>query len=151
MLSKHCIIVTNSLNLSCRILKREIIMKKLILILAVIFSASTAFAQDCKKSCEGKKDKFVLENGLINATLYHDNGVIAQKGFYTKENKLQGEWTSYDTEGNKTAVAQYDNGEKVGTWKFYQGSTLKEVTYANSKIAKVNTWEAKDTRVVFNK
>lgn len=85
---------------------------------------------------------------LIEATLYHDNGEIAQTGFYTEQNKLQGEWISYDAEGNTTAVAQYDNGKKVGVWKFYQGDTMKEVTYTNAKIAKVKTWESKDTRVV---
>ncbi|MAZ73554.1 MAG: nicotinic acid mononucleotide adenyltransferase [Flavobacteriaceae bacterium] len=110
--------------------------------------ANVAVAQ-CSKICsKDVKDKYVLVDGLIEATLYHENGAIAQTGFYTQENKLQGEWVSYDANGKKTAVAQYNNGNKVGTWKFYQGDTMKEVTYANSKIAKVNTWEAKDTRVV---
>ncbi|WP_432412530.1 toxin-antitoxin system YwqK family antitoxin [Rasiella sp. SM2506] len=123
-------------------------MKNILSLLVVCLLANVAVAQ-CNKTCsKDVKDKFVLVDGLIEATLYHENGAVAQKGFYTKENKLQGEWISYDIEGNKTAVAQYDNGNKVGTWKFYQGETLKEVTYANSKITKVSTWEAKNTRVV---
>ena len=123
-------------------------MKNILSLLVVCLVANVAVAQ-CGKTCTKEaKDKFVLVDGLIEATLYHDNGAIAQTGFYTQENKLQGEWISYDANGKKLAVAEYDNGNKVGTWKFYQGDTMKEVTYTNSKIAKVSTWEAKDTRVV---
>lgn len=123
-------------------------MKNFLSLLVVCLVANIAVAQ-CSKICsKDVKDKYVLVDGLIEATLYHENGSISQKGFYTTENKLQGEWISFDVNGKKLAVAQYDNGNKVGTWKFYQGETLKEVTYTNSKIAKVSTWEAKDTRVV---
>ena len=131
-------------------------MKKLILVLVVLFSANVMVAQNCKMktSCKTKtvckKDSYVLSNGLIEATLFHKNGAVAQTGFYTEENKLQGEWISYDINGNKTAIANYDNGEKVGTWTFYQGSSKKEVTYLDSRISNVNTWEKTDTRVVIN-
>jgi antitoxin component YwqK of YwqJK toxin-antitoxin module len=121
-------------------------MKKFIALLVIVIAANASFAQECKKTC--KKDAYVLNDGLIEATLYHDNGAIAQTGYYTEDNKLQGEWISYDTDGNKTAVAQYNNGKKVGTWYFYQGDKIQEVTYSNSKIAKVTTWSADDTRVV---
>ncbi|RDK88303.1 toxin-antitoxin system YwqK family antitoxin [Marinirhabdus gelatinilytica] len=117
-------------------------MKNAVLILVCFFSLSIALAQT------DNKEKLTIDGALVKTVQYHDNGAIAQTGFYTKENKLHGEWVSYDANGKKLAVAQYDNGNKVGTWKFYQGDTMKEVTYANSKIAKVNTWEAKDTRVV---
>lgn len=120
-------------------------MKNILSILILCLVANVAVAQQCNKDV---KNKYVLVDGLIEATLFHDNGTIAQKGYYTPENKLQGEWISYDTNGNKTAVAQYNNGDKVGTWKFYQGETIKEVTYSNSRIAKVKTWKSKDTRVV---
>ncbi len=33
--------------------------------------------------------------------LYHDNGQVAQTGFYTLDNKLEGEWISYDAVGKK--------------------------------------------------
>ena len=123
-------------------------MKNILSLLVVCLLANVAVAQ-CSKTCSKDiKDKYVLVDGLIEATLFHENGAVAQTGFYTKDNKLQGEWISYDVNGKKLAVANYDNGNKVGTWKFYQGDTMKEVQYANSKIAKVSTWEAKDTRVV---
>jgi len=113
------------------------------IIAILICSASTVMAQ-CKK------DTYVLNNDVIEATLYHENGAVAQTGFYTKENKLQGEWVSYDISGNKTAIAKYDNGEKVGTWMFYQGDIVKEVNYENSKIAEVRTLKVTDTRIVSN-
>jgi len=117
-------------------------MKKLIALCAVFFAVNFAFAQDVVK------DDFVKEGNLIKATLYHDNGVVAQTGFYTLDNNLEGEWTSYDAQGNKTAVAHYQNGKKVGTWYFYQGSEIKEVNYDNSKVAKVTSYQVTDTRVV---
>jgi len=131
-------------------------MKKLILTLVVIFSVNTMFSQECAKICDmaktcKKANKYIMSNGLIEATLYHDNGTIAQTGFYTKENKLQGEWVSYDKNGNKTATGQYNDGKKVGTWIFFQGNTQKEVVYDDSKIAQVKTWEVTNTRVVANK
>ena len=117
-------------------------MKKIVLMLAVVFIAATTFAQ------EAPKNIYKLNKDLIEATLFHDNGEIAQTGFYTKDGKLHGEWISYNVDGEKTAIAQYNKGQRVGTWMFYQGETLKEVTYTNNAISQVNTWTMKDTRVV---
>ena len=119
-------------------------MKKLIMILAVILSVGITFAQEINK------DTYVLKGDVIEATLYHDNGVVAQTGFYTKDNKLQGEWISYDANGVKTAVANYDNGKKVGVWQFFNDQEMKEVSYKDSRIAEVKTWAVKSTRVVSN-
>ncbi|MFT4668952.1 MAG: antitoxin component YwqK of YwqJK toxin-antitoxin module [Flavobacteriaceae bacterium] len=126
------------------------VMKKLILVLVVLFSANVMVAQSCKTKTVSKKGAYVLNNGLIEATLFHKNGVVAQTGFYTEDNKLHGEWVSYDVKGNKTAVANYNDGDKVGTWTFYQGAIQKEVAYQDSRISNVNTWEKTDTRVVAN-
>ncbi len=119
-------------------------MQKITLLFILLCSMNFVLGQ------EAQKNEYVLKGNLIEAILYHDNGEIAQTGFYTVENKLQGEWTSYDAQGNKTAIAYYDNGEKVGTWYFYHGDTMKQVTYDNAKIAEVKTWQVKDTRVVTN-
>lgn len=119
-------------------------MKKIVLLLAICLSAGLMNAQDVVKN------KFLPSGNLIEATLYHQNGAIAQTGFYTKENKLQGEWISYDLLGNKTAIAQYNQGKKVGTWFFYEGDVMKEVNYDNFKITAVKTWEVKDSRMVSN-
>ncbi|QNJ97716.1 toxin-antitoxin system YwqK family antitoxin [Constantimarinum furrinae] len=120
-------------------------MKNTLILLALLLTVGVAFGQKIKK------DTFVKNGELIEATLYHDNGVIAQTGFYNAQNKLTGEWTSYDTLGNKTAVGTYVNGEKTGTWFFYQGNEIKEVSYMNSKIAKVKSWTSGETRVVSNR
>ena len=131
-------------------------MKKIILLLAFVLCANLAFAQNCKAVCKTKvklcepKNSYVLNGDLIEATLYHDNGAIAQTGFYTLDNKLQGKWISYNTKGEKTAVANYENGAKVGTWIFYHGDTMKEVHYESSKIAEVKTWTNTDTKVGVN-
>ncbi|GAB5401095.1 MAG: hypothetical protein Aureis2KO_26800 [Aureisphaera sp.] len=124
-------------------------MKKIVLLAVALFCMNLTMAQDCKKTCL-KKDSYVQSGDLIEATLYHDNGMVAQTGFYTLDNKLHGEWVSYDSQGTKTAVANYDNGNKVGTWKFYQGETIKEVNYQDSRIAEVKTWTVTDTKVVVN-
>lgn len=124
-------------------------MKKIMFVLAIIFSTTMVYAQGCSKTCT-KKDTYVKNGNVIEATLYHDNGVIAQTGTYTLDNKLEGEWISYDMDGNRTALANYSNGEKVGTWLFYQGSQLREVTYENATIAEVKTYAVTDTRIVTN-
>jgi len=119
-------------------------MKKIVFLLAFVFTTTLLFAQ------EAVKKELVKKGNLIEAVLYHDNNVIAQQGAYTLEGKLQGTWTSYDANGNKTAVANYNKGGKVGTWYFYEGDVLHEVNYDNNKIAKVTTWKDSETQVVNN-
>ena len=122
-------------------------MKNIITLLALVAVVALGSAQEIKKN-EYVVDK--SDSNLIKATLYHDNGTVAQTGYYTLDNKLQGEWVSYDTNGNKTAIARYNNGKKVGSWMFFQGETIKEVTYMNSKIAKVNTFKKDNSQIVSN-
>lgn len=119
-------------------------MKNICTFLAVVLFSSIAVAQGLNKS------SYLLNGDVIEATLYHNNGAIAQTGYYTQDNKLTGEWVSYDLSGNKTAIAQYNNGEKIGTWVFYEGNTQREVTYNDSRIAKVTTWKVADTYIVSN-
>lgn len=120
-------------------------MRSLLIVFALGLMSNLMLAQE-----EEQRD-LVLNNGLIEATLYHDSGAVAQTGYYTKDGKLQGEWVSYDVNGKVTAQAYYYKGAKVGTWTFYQNDTMKKVSYTDSKIAKVETWEYVDTRVVSNK
>lgn len=118
-------------------------MKNILSLLVIVLITSVAIAQN-------KNNTYFLKGDVIVATLYHDNGTVAQTGFYTKENKLTGEWVSFDQNGNKTAVAQYNNGEKVGTWYFFMDENIKEVNYIDSRISKVVTWKSSDTQVVSN-
>lgn len=119
-------------------------MKKHILFLFAILIGGFAFAQQ-------KRDlKLNKKANLIEVVYYHDNGVISQTGTYTLDGKLQGEWLSFDTDGNKTATAVYDNGEKVGKWFFWNGNTLKEVDYENNAIANVSEWTNKSSVALKN-
>jgi len=120
-------------------------MKKLVVLVLLALIANVSFAQ------EVYKDKLVANGDLIEVVKYHDNGAIAQTGFYTLQNKLEGKWVSYNRSGDRVAVATYDSGRKVGTWLFYQGDTMREVIYEDARVAKVNTYTIQDTRVVSNK
>ena len=119
-------------------------MKKIIILFAIVLTVSMAFAQNANKST------YYMDGDVIKATIYHDNGTVAQTGYYTADNKLTGEWVSYDVNGNKTAIAQYNNGEKVGTWYFFTNEDIKEVSYADARIAKVVTWKSDDIQIVSN-
>ncbi|RMB58588.1 nicotinic acid mononucleotide adenyltransferase [Dokdonia sinensis] len=122
-------------------------MKKLMMILVAVIVVNVAQAQE-----KVKKDTYIQNGDLIEATLYHDDGTISQQGFFTAKGVITGEWVSYNRNGEKLAVAQYDKGAKVGTWFFWSDdNTLKEVQYSNSKIASVNVWKNEGERVVSNK
>ena len=94
-------------------------------------------------------DKFEAQREKLKAEGMGD--YVDMVEFYTKDNVLDGVWISYDAQGNTTAVASYDKGVKVGTWMFYQGDSIKQVSYQNSDIAEVKTWTVTDTRVVSNR
>ena len=121
-------------------------MKKLMMIAVILGGFISAQAQE-----KIEKDTYILKGDVIEATLYHDNGVVSQSGTFTKEGKLTGTWTSYNRQGEKTAVGNYENNQKVGKWFFWTAEMLREVDYEDSKIAIVNTWVNEDTKVVSNK
>ena len=77
------------------------------------------------------------DTNLIEVVYYHDNGVVSQTGTYTVDGKLQGEWLSFNTEGKKVVSANYDNGEKVGKWFYWNDETVKIVDYKKNEIASV--------------
>jgi antitoxin component YwqK of YwqJK toxin-antitoxin module len=107
-------------------------MKKLILAVVLMFSI-TAFAQEQKVTY--KK----LDNNLTQVTYYFaDNSDIMQReGFFNAEGKLQGTWISYDVDGNKIAIANYNNGVKEGVWMYFKEDKVNVVTYDNNKITNV--------------
>ena len=111
--------------------------KRVLFLFALLFSI-VSFAQQERK-LELNKD-----TNLIDVTYYHDNGVVSQTGTYTLDGKLQGEWLSYDIDGNKNIAANYDNGKKVGKWFYWTDKTLKEVDYTNNAIVNVNEWKRDD-------
>jgi len=107
-------------------------MKKILMFFAFLITVGS-FAQE-------RELKLNKDSNLIEVVYYHDNGVVSQTGTYTLDGKLQGEWLSFNTEGEKMISANYDNGKKVGKWFYWNDKTLKEVDYKNNAIASVNEW-----------
>ncbi|MEL0455668.1 nicotinic acid mononucleotide adenyltransferase [Flavobacteriaceae bacterium SZ-1-7] len=114
-------------------------MKKLVLLFAFLITV-VSFAQKDQK----RELKFNKDTNLIEVTYFHDNGVVSQTGFYTTDGKLQGEWLSFNTEGEKTVSGNYDNGKKVGKWFYYTNETVKEVDYNENVIASLKETEVKE-------
>lgn len=117
-------------------------MKNWLLLCVFTLGTAAVFAQQ-----NGNK-KLEKRGDFISATVYYENGSIHQKGFYNEAGLPQGTWTSYNMEGNKTVVAQYDNGIKVGTWFFYNEDVLKEVTYTDNKVSQIVTWKDSEKYLV---
>lgn len=89
-----------------------------------------------------KEPKLEKKGDLTLVTYFHDNGLVEQQGAFDNNGKLQGEWTSFDAEGNKVAVGTYEAGKKVGKWFFWSDNTLKEVDFIKSKITNINEWKS---------
>lgn len=118
-------------------------MKKIVMFLVFLVSV-VSFAQ------EQTITKFEKVGNEIEVTYYHENGVVMQHGFFNENGKLQGTWTSYNLEGDKLAIGNYDNGQKVGKWFFWSDDTLKEVDFIESKIANVNEWKSSSNLAIRN-
>ena len=101
-------------------------MKKFALSIVALFITVVSFAQ------QERELKLNEDTNLIDVTYYHDNGVVSQTGSYTLDGKLQGVWLSFNTEGEKTILANYDNGKKVGKWIYWIDGIKKEVNYENN-------------------
>ncbi|MEM0542524.1 membrane-binding protein [Flavobacterium sp. j3] len=107
-------------------------MKKM-LFLGLFLISGVAFAQTAKPVLE-------QEGKLVKATYYYENGKIQQQGYF-KDGKLDGQWVSYDVNGNKSSIAEYSNGQKTGKWFFWSDKSLNEVDYTESRIANVKSWK----------
>ena len=79
----------------------------------------------------------------IKLTQFHANGEVAQQGHILR-NKLDGVWESFDADGKKIAVGNYDNGIKVGTWFFWTDEQLIEVEFTNNKVQDVIYWNTSE-------
>ena len=117
-------------------------MKKAIL-LAILFISAIGFSQE-------KEVTFEKEGDMVKATYYYDNGNIKVQGFF-KDKKLTGTWSSFNNQGNKTKIAQYKEGKKVGKWFVWEKETLKEINYDNNVIVSVNDWKSESSLALNNK
>ncbi len=116
-----------------------------ILLVAALTFGGVAMAQS-----EAPKPVFEKQGELIKGTFYYDDGNIRQEGTY-KDGKLHGKWISYDENGEKTAIAQYDNGQKDGVWFFWSEDKLTEVNYEKNNIASVSSWKNTSSLVSNNR
>jgi len=103
--------------------------------------ATIGFSQD-------NKPTFKAEGDLVKATYYYEDGSVKTQGFF-KDKKLTGEWIRFDKAGNKTQLAYYESGKKVGKWFIWSDEALKEINYSNNAIASVNVWKP-ESKVALN-
>jgi len=116
-------------------------MKKFIFLLALAFVSTSVFSQ------KEKELKLNKETNLIEATYYHDNGQISQKGTFNLERKLHGDWISFNDSGEKVSEGVYDKGIRTGKWFFWNDGVIKEVEFDNNVIASVIDREGKSSIV----
>ena len=109
-------------------------MKNMILTFVMLFSVAM-IAQE-----NNIKPTFEKDGDMVKATYFHENGEIAQVGNLLNK-KPHGEWVSFDADGKKTAVAQYNKGVKVGKWFMWSGDELTEIDYNDNKIVNVIKWD----------
>ena len=90
----------------------------------------------------------IKKGNTIESTVYHDNGNVAQHGYFNMANDLDGAWISYDVSGEILAQGNYREGKRIGTWYFYNTEEINQVQYQDGRITQVNRLAKKDTRVV---
>ncbi|CAZ95985.1 nicotinic acid mononucleotide adenyltransferase [Zobellia galactanivorans] len=112
-------------------------MKNIIILLALALSVTAGYAQ------KEKEVKLNKETNLVEATYFHDNGEVSQKGTFDLAGKLHGQWVSFDEAGQKISKGTYDKGVRTGKWYFYADGTVKEVEFDNNVIANVISKEKK--------
>ena len=107
-------------------------MKKLFVI-ACLFAVGFMQAQEIEPKYEKAGD-------MVQVTKFFEDGSVKEQGFF-KNKKLAGTWVTFDKNGNKTAIAHYEAGKKVGKWFLWDKQSLKEVNYENNTIASVQVWK----------
>ena len=107
-------------------------MKNTLLAIALLFG--------CTLLAQTIAPKHEVVGNLVKSTYYFENGQVSQTGYYN-QGKVHGLWTSFDVSGNKTAMGNYENGQKTGKWFFWSNKNLNEVDYADSRIAATKTWK----------
>lgn len=106
-------------------------MKKAILLITILFITVASYAQI------DPEVKLNEETNLIEATYFHANGEVSQKGTFNLDKKLHGEWISFNKKGETISVGSYVDGVKNGKWLFWANGILKEVQYNDNTIAAV--------------
>ena len=116
-------------------------MKNVVFILSLVLISLSAIAQNHDIVREeyftngSIKLQFVeISKGLVKATYFHENGKIAQQGFFRNEN-LYGYWETFDVEHNKIASGFFNENVKTGTWNYWKnGELFQIVSYSNNSM-----------------
>jgi antitoxin component YwqK of YwqJK toxin-antitoxin module len=119
----------------------KIIIMKKFLTICLLSIATIGFSQE-------NKPTFKAEGDLVKATYYYEDGSVKTQGFF-KDKKLTGEWVRFDKAGNKTQLAYYESGKKVGKWFIWTDEALKEINYNENTIASVNIWKP-ESKIALN-
>ncbi|EMY81298.1 hypothetical protein ES731_13585 [Psychroflexus gondwanensis] len=119
-------------------------MKAFSTLVMVFLMSFTLFAQTDKNLVKTEK-----VGDLQKVTMFYESGELHQVG-YIKNDKLHGEWESFDREGNNLAKANYENGNKVGQWMFWNDGKLSIVDYNENRIVQVKTFVEEGSQVVSN-
>ena len=91
--------------------------------------------------------KFEKEGDLTKVVFFHNNGEIAQTGYF-KDKKCHGNWVSYENTGKKLSMGTYELGMKNGQWFFWKGNNLIEVIYEENKIINVLEWNITEKKLI---
>ncbi|MGS0525569.1 nicotinic acid mononucleotide adenyltransferase [Zobellia nedashkovskayae] len=116
-------------------------MKNSIILFALALTMTVGYAQ------KEKEVKLNKETNLVEATYFHDNGEVSQKGTFDLARKLHGQWISFDEVGEKVSKGNYNKGVRTGKWLFYSDGAVKEVEFDNNVIANVINKEKKSAVV----
>ena len=116
-------------------------MKKLLILLVMLTVGFVAAQQ--------KNVKYEVESeDLVKVIYYYEDGTVKEEGFF-KNKKLEGKWSKYDSQGKKIVEVHYKEGIKVGTWFYWNDTSLKQVNYKDNTIASVNVWK-EDSKLASN-
>ena len=106
-------------------------MKNFAVLLVMVLTLSVGYGQ------KEKDVKLNTETNLVEATYYHDNGEVSQKGTFDLDGKLHGDWVKYNEEGVKISEGTYTKGVRTGKWVFVTNGSVKEVEFDNNVIASI--------------
>ena len=109
--------------------------------------ASFAFVLAVSLSAQATEPVFTKVGKQLKATYFHDNGNVAQTGFFLN-GKLHGKWVMYDQAGKKIAIGQYHLGKRTGKWFFWKEEGLNEVDYHDNRIVDVVIWKNHESLAV---
>lgn len=127
-------------------------MKKISLILSLLFCITIAVAQNTELSKLTVTDNelYYLNNKPYTGKVFakHDNGNIGLVG-EIKNGKKEGTWTYWYSNGKKKRESTYINNKKEGITYYWHpnGQVAKEIMYRDDKNIDQKLWDANGNRL----